>query len=29
MSPASLMGFQSWLEASPPGADWTRIPPVR
>ena len=29
MSPASLMGFQSWLEASPPGADWTRARPVR
>ena len=24
MSPASLMGFQSWLEAGPPGTDWTR-----
>lgn len=26
MSPASLMGFQSWLEAGPPGTDWTRGP---
>jgi hypothetical protein len=25
MSPASLMGFQSWLEAGPPGTDWTRV----
>jgi hypothetical protein len=24
MSPASLTGFQSWLEAGPPGADWDR-----
>jgi hypothetical protein len=24
MSPAALMGFQSWLESGPPGADWTR-----
>lgn len=24
MSSASLMGFQSWLEAGPPGTDWTR-----
>ena len=24
MSPASLMGFQSWLESGPPGTDWTR-----
>ena len=24
MSQASLMGFQSWLEAGPPGTDWTR-----
>ncbi len=24
MSPASLTGFQSWLEARPPGTDWTR-----
>lgn len=24
MSPSSLMGFQSWLEAGPPGTDWTR-----
>jgi hypothetical protein len=24
MSPASLMGFQSWLEAGPPGTDWSR-----
>jgi hypothetical protein len=22
MSPASLTGFQAWLEAKPPGADW-------
>ncbi|MCL2542335.1 MAG: DUF2550 domain-containing protein [Nocardioidaceae bacterium] len=22
MSPGSLMGFQSWLEARPPGTDW-------
>lgn len=26
MSPASLMGFQSWLEAGPPGTDWSRPP---
>ncbi len=26
MSPASLIGFQSWLEAGPPGTDWTRPP---
>jgi hypothetical protein len=26
MSPASLMGFQSWLEGGPPGTDWTRGP---
>jgi len=26
MSPASLMGFQSWLESGPPGTDWTRNP---
>jgi len=26
MSPASLMGFQSWLESGPPGTDWTRPP---
>jgi hypothetical protein len=26
MSPASLMGFQSWLEAGPPGTDWNRGP---
>ena len=26
LSPASLMGFQSWLEAGPPGSDWTRGP---
>lgn len=26
LSPASLMGFQSWLEAGPPGTDWTRGP---
>jgi hypothetical protein len=25
MSAASLTGFQSWLEASPPGTDWDRI----
>jgi hypothetical protein len=24
MSQSSLMGFQSWLEAGPPGTDWTR-----
>ena len=24
MSPASVMGFQSWLEAGPPGTDWDR-----
>jgi len=24
MSEASLTGFQSWLEAGPPGADWDR-----
>ncbi len=24
MSEASLTGFQSWLEARPPGTDWTR-----
>ena len=24
MSPASLTGFQSWLEARPPGTDWNR-----
>ncbi len=24
MSPASLTGFQAWLEARPPGTDWTR-----
>ena len=24
MSPGSLTGFQSWLEARPPGADWSR-----
>ncbi|WP_395657671.1 DUF2550 domain-containing protein [Nocardioides sp.] len=24
MSSASLTGFQSWLEAGPPGTDWTR-----
>lgn len=27
MSPSSLMGFQSWLEASPPGADWNQRRP--
>ena len=26
MSPASLMGFQSWLESGPPGTDWDRPP---
>jgi hypothetical protein len=26
MSPASLMGFQSWLESGPPGTDWTKGP---
>jgi hypothetical protein len=26
MSPASLMGFQSWLESGPPGTDWTHPP---
>ena len=25
MSEASLTGFQSWLEARPPGTDWDRI----
>lgn len=25
MSPASLTGFQSWLEARPPGTDWDRV----
>ena len=29
MSPASLMGFQSWLEAGPPGTDWNRKPSRR
>ncbi len=24
LSPGSLTGFQSWLEARPPGTDWTR-----
>lgn len=24
MSEASLTGFQAWLEAGPPGTDWTR-----
>ena len=24
MSPASMVGFQSWLEAGPPGTDWDR-----
>lgn len=24
MSPASLTGFQAWLEARPPGTDWSR-----
>ncbi|KQY54514.1 MULTISPECIES: DUF2550 domain-containing protein [unclassified Nocardioides] len=27
MSPSSLMGFQSWLEAAPPGADWNQRRP--
>lgn len=29
MSAASLTGFQSWLEAKPPGTDWNRasVPP--
>ncbi|HEY9562926.1 MAG TPA: DUF2550 domain-containing protein [Nocardioides sp.] len=27
MNSASLMGFQSWLESAPPGADWTRRRP--
>ncbi|MDT0201001.1 DUF2550 domain-containing protein [Nocardioides sp. AE5] len=26
MSPSTLMGFQSWLESAPPGADWTQRP---
>ena len=26
MSPSALMGFSSWLEASPPGSDWNRQP---
>ncbi len=26
MSTSSLVGFQSWLEAGPPGTDWTRGP---
>jgi hypothetical protein len=25
MSAASLTGFQSWLEARPPGTDWDRV----
>lgn len=25
MSAASLMGFQAWLEARPPGTDWNRL----
>ena len=25
MSAASLTGFQSWLEARPPGTDWNRL----
>ncbi|QIX27428.1 DUF2550 domain-containing protein [Nocardioides sp. JQ2195] len=29
MSQSSLMGFQSWLEAAPPGADWTHKRPRR
>ena len=24
MSPASLTGFQAWLESRPPGTDWSR-----
>ncbi|SFB72309.1 Protein of unknown function [Nocardioides terrae] len=24
MAPASLTGFQAWLESSPPGTDWSR-----
>jgi hypothetical protein len=24
MSEASLTGFQAWIEAGPPGADWDR-----
>lgn len=24
MAPASLTGFQAWLESRPPGADWSR-----
>lgn len=27
MSPGSLTGFQSWVEARPPGTDWTRRRP--
>ena len=27
MSPRTLMGFQSWLEAVPPGADWNQRRP--
>lgn len=27
MSPSALMGFQSWLEAAPPGADWDQRRP--
>lgn len=26
MGPSSLMGFQSWLEAGPPGTNWTQRP---
>jgi len=29
MSPSSLMGFQSWLEAGPPGANWDSRRPRR
>jgi hypothetical protein len=29
MSSASLMGFQSWLEAGPPGTDWDSSRPPR
>jgi hypothetical protein len=26
MSPSALTGFQSWLEARPPGANWSQAP---
>lgn len=29
MAPSSLMGFQSWLEAGPPGASWDARRPQR